>query len=166
MWFSLSQTGQACAASERPPNGEVREVKLYSNQTVQSRLWTRMKLTQKILLNLIILILTCCYCKILLLICCGDSCVDSHTSGPVDKARKQGILAGGSWATLKDSVESIPPRQKRTDNEKRKSDSHEETTVVNISYDETGEPCVDSHTCEEPVESNPPGGVQTTSRVC
>ena len=58
-----------------------------------------MKLTQKILLNLIILILTCCYCKILLLICCGDSCVDSHTSGrkaacnePVDKARKQGLL--------------------------------------------------------------------------
>ena len=53
---------------------------------------------------------------------------------------------------------------KRSDN-KRKSDSHEETTVVNISTDETGEPgldsrifgepCVDSHTCEEPVESIP-----------
>ena len=115
MWFSLSQTGQACAASERPPNGEVREVKLYSNQTVQSRLWTRMKLTQNILLNLIILILTCCYCKILLLICCGDSCVDSHTSGslaacnePVDKVRKQGIQAGVSWATCKEPVESVP----------------------------------------------------------
>ena len=74
---------------------------------------------------------------------------------PVDKARKQGILAGGGWATCKEPVESIPPRQKRTDNEKRKSDSHEETTIVNISYDETGEPCVDSHTCEEPVEYIP-----------
>ena len=48
-----------------------------------------------------------------------------------------------------------PQAEANTDNEKRKSDSHEETTVVNISYDETGEPCVDSHTCEEPVESIP-----------
>ena len=43
---------------------------------------------------------------------------------------------------------------KRTD-KTRKSDSHEETAVVNISTDETGEPGLEIQTCQEPVESNP-----------
>ena len=38
---------------------------------------------------------------------------------------------------------------KRTDNEKRKSDSHEETAVVNISTDETGEPGLEIQTCQD-----------------
>ena len=38
---------------------------------------------------------------------------------------------------------------KRTD-KTRKSDSHEETAVVNISTDETGEPGLEIQTCQEP----------------
>ena len=46
-------------------------------------------------------------------------------------------------------VRTVHQGMKRTD-KKRKSDSHEETAVVNISTDETGEPGLEIQTCQEP----------------
>ena len=46
-------------------------------------------------------------------------------------------------------VRTVHQGMKRTD-KTRKSDSHEETAVVNISTDETGEPGLEIQTCQEP----------------
>ena len=118
MWFSLSQTGHACTASERPPNGEMREVHLYS---------------------ISLAVKTCCCIaynskmdssKQFLCDECGESFTNNQnqlrhvrtghqgkkrtdnetrkSEVTANEAGKQGILACGSWAACEAAVESNP----------------------------------------------------------